>query len=253
MSINAPRSDQRDDLRALWQEAFGDSDAFLDTFEKTAFSSERCRCVTEEGGVVAALYWFDCIYQGSPVAYLYAIATAKSYRGKGLCRALMEDTHKHLEERGYAAALLVPSEDALFAFYEKLGYKVCSSIGEIQCLAKPVPISVREISLREYTAIRRQLLPENGVLQENENIRFLQAQAALYAGDGFLLAAKKNGDTLYGVELLGDVTVAQAVTGALGCIHGRFRVVGGNRPFAMYYPLSKENIAPPIYFGLAFD
>ena len=95
MKADYPTREQTEGLCKLWQEAFGDNDAFLDAFWSTAFSSDRCRCITVDGEVAAALYWFDCRCENKPMAYLYAVATARSHRGKGLCKALMESTHTH--------------------------------------------------------------------------------------------------------------------------------------------------------------
>ena len=60
MTIDLPAPDQIPQLRVLWQAAFGDTDAFLDIFFHRAFAPERSRCITQDGRVVAALYWFDC-------------------------------------------------------------------------------------------------------------------------------------------------------------------------------------------------
>ena len=83
-------------LRELWKEAFGDSDDFLDSFFGAAFSPERCRCAEEEGKLLGALYWFDVQVRQQKYAYLYAIATAKDSRGKGVCHALTEFYNKHM-------------------------------------------------------------------------------------------------------------------------------------------------------------
>ena len=64
MTIDRPLPEQLPQLRGLWKEAFGDTDAFLDIFFHRAFSRNRCRCVTLNGQVVAALYWFDCGWNG---------------------------------------------------------------------------------------------------------------------------------------------------------------------------------------------
>ena len=45
-------------LRALWQQAFHDSDSFLDRFFHTAFSPARSRLAAVDGVIAAALYWF---------------------------------------------------------------------------------------------------------------------------------------------------------------------------------------------------
>lgn len=253
MIIDAPMLSDIPALRALWQEAFGDSDEFLDLFFTTAFDTERSRCVTVDGAIAAALYWFECLYEGERIAYIYAVATAKEYRGRGFCSALMEDTHRHTASLGYKGSLLVPGSGALFHFYEKLGYTTCGFVSEFNCSASNVKAELRQLDADEYAKLRRFFLPRYGVVQENENLKFLQMQAAFYAGDGFLLAAKREGDTLYGVELLGDAEAAPSVVRAFGCAEGRFRVPGTDKPFAMYRALNDGRSSPPTYFGLAFD
>ena len=123
MNIDYPNQSQTDELRALWQEAFGDDDAFLEHFFTYGFAPDRCRCVTVDGKLAAALYWFDCSFQGKPLAYLYGVATFKAHRGKGFCKALAENTHNHLKYLGYAGEILVPAGEKLFQMYEKMGYE----------------------------------------------------------------------------------------------------------------------------------
>ncbi|MBQ9783839.1 MAG: GNAT family N-acetyltransferase [Clostridia bacterium] len=253
MTIDSPKRSHLPALRALWQEAFGDGEEFLNAFAQTAFATDRCRCLVLDDTVAAALYWFDCSYQDQSIAYLYAIATTRSHRGRGLCSSLMEDTHRHLKTLGYAGAVLVPGSKELFSFYEKFGYRVCSHVSEIRCAASASTVAVRQIDTEEYAALRRRLLPQGGILQEHENLKFLQTQATLYAGDGFLLAARRETERLYGVELLGDPLTAPALVGTLGCTAGRFRTPGNEIPFAMYRPLRDGASVSPTYFGLAFD
>ena len=64
MIIDAPRKEDIPRLRQLWQQAFGDTDAFLDGFFNTGFSPDRCRCLQADGVLAAALYWFDCDFRG---------------------------------------------------------------------------------------------------------------------------------------------------------------------------------------------
>ena len=253
MIIDAPYLTDVSVLRSLWHEAFGDTDAFLDAFFTVAFDTRRCRCVRVEGRIVAALYWFDCSYSGHRAAYVYAVATAKAYRGQGICSALMKNTHAHLCEMGYGAAILVPGSDELFGFYERLGYSVCSRVGEICCSASAETLDIRAVSTSEYSAIRAALLPDGAVIQENESLEFLSTQVELYSAEGCLLAARCEAGILRGVELLGDVSKAPAIVNSLGCTAGKFRIPEGVIPFAMYHPLSRESVSPPSYFGLAFD
>lgn len=253
MKIDAPCNAQVPALRSLWQEAFGDTEGFLDVFYQTAFSPGRSRCITIDGKTVAALYWFDCSYQDKPVAYLYAVATAKAFRGQGLCHKLLEDTHRYLESLGYEGAILVPGSAELFKLYEGMGYQTCCHIREFSCLGAAEGVPLHPISQLEYAKLRRQLLPEGGVLQEKENLDFLQKQAMFFAGTGFLATVRREKSVLDCIELLGDIAAAPGIVKALGYVEGKFRTPGLGRPFAMYYPLRVSKLPAPTYFGLAFD
>lgn len=267
LEIKEPCENQIADLRKLWKEAFGDTDDFLDDFFSTGFSKERCRCVIIDGEVVAALYWFSCEIKEEvkhSIAYIYAVATAKKFQGQGICHKLMEETHKNLKKCGYEGVILVPGNEGLFRFYKGIGYQTCSKIREFRCVREAQSISYKQISKSEYAKLRRHFLPEGGVIQEGVNLDFLETQAKFYAGEDFLLAACKEGDTLRGVELLGDITSAPAIVWKLGYKEGYFRTPGigdvyhtadtqrESKVFGMYYPLEK-NTGIPKYFGLAFD
>lgn len=251
MTIDYPQPQQLDQLRYIWQEAFGDGDEFLDTFFGSVFSADRCRCVSIGDQVVAALYWLDCRLEGKPLAYIYAVATRRSHRSEGMCRRLMEDTHSLLEELGYQGSILVPGEKSLFQMYGGMGYTSCSGIREFFCEAGDTPVTIRSVSAAEYARLRRGYLPEGGVVQEGENMALLASCARLYAGDDFLLAASDNGTTLRVLELLGNTDAAPGILNALCRTDGSFRTPGEDCPFAMYRPIS--NSPGPRYFGLAFD
>ncbi len=240
-------------LRNLWKNSFGDSEEFLDSFFTTAFHPDRCRCITDSGNILGALYWFDCLYQDEPFAYLYAIATDSAYRNQGICHKLMQDTHTHLAQQGYQGTILVPGNSGLFAFYETMGYQTCCSVSEFTCDSSSTRIDITQITKEQYTKMRRKYLPQGSVIQEKENLDFLQTQALFYQGESFLLAAHSDHLALRGMELLGDSTVAPDILYTLGYPKGSFRIPGKDIPFAMYHPLTDRNITPPNYFGLAFD
>ena len=250
MNIEYPKQEQERELRALWQEAFGDDDAFLDQFYTYGFAPDRCRCLTVDGQVAAALYWFDCSYQDKPLAYLYGVATAKKHRGKGLCRALAENAHQHLKYLGYAGAILVPADEKLFEMYKKMEYSPCSSVSEFVCSAAAEPISIRKVDAEEFRLLRRAFLPEDGVVQEGDNLDFLQTMADFYAGDDFLVVVARDED-FFAPELLGNAQAAPGILAALRKNRGHFRGPGAGTPFAMY--LSLTDCSAPGYFGLAFD
>lgn len=252
MKIDFPVPSQYDQLSALWQEAFGDSEEFIDGFFCTGFSPARCRCATADGKVAAALYWFDVSYEEQRFAYVYAVAVSKSHRGQGISAALMEDTHAHLKLRGYSGVLLMPQDDSLRQMYAKLGYTDCTQIGSFTCEAADTAVELHRIDRDEYARLRRTYLPKGGVIQEEENIAYLEMMAFFYAGEDFLLAARKNGKVLDCPELLGNVSAAPGICTALNCTSGSFRTPGSEMAHAMFLGLT-ETATPPSYLGLVFN
>ena len=252
MGFDQPTLEQIQQLLALWKDVFGDYDGFWELFLETGFSPDRCRCITENGQITAALCWLDCSCDGQKQAYVYAVVTHPAHRGRGLCRSLLADTHSLLKARGYTAVLLVPAEEALREMYRKFGYADCTRVSEFSCTAGETSVSVRTVSPEEYGRLRQGRLPRGGVLQEGENLAFLAAQAQLFAGKDVLLAAYADGDTLVGMELLGDPKTAPGILNGLGFAQGRFRGPGKEESFAMAHPLTEDAVIPE-YFGFAFD
>lgn len=252
MKIDFPTPALGRQMVPLWQEAFGDSLEFIEGFFCTGFSPSRCRCVIIDEKVAAGLYWLDVHYGGQRFAYLYAIAVAKEHRGKGIFRALLEDTHAHLAFRGYDGVLLYPETQELRQMYAKFGYENCSTVSRFTCEASDSPVTLHRIDRDEYARLRRTYLPENGAIQEEENIAYQEMMAFFYAGDDFLLTARKEGQNLKALELLGNADAAPGILAALNCTEGSFQTPGSDIPYAMFYPLTKETTAPG-YLGLAFN
>lgn len=253
IEYSAPALEEQ--LKELWQEAFGDPREYVDLFFRVAYSPRRCRVVLEEGRVLGAVYWLDCSCRGRKLAYIYALAVRSHCRGRGIGSAALDDVQGLLEQLGYAATVLVPGSQTLRDYYEKRGYRPFGSIREFLCTGAAEEVQLRRITAEDYALQRRELLSflEKGpVLQEGENLALLAAQCRFYAGQNFLLAARTQEDTLVGVELLGDPRTAPGILQTLGYSQGTFRTRGEGMPFAMFRPLVPE-AEPPTYFGLAFD
>lgn len=240
------------DLRRLWQEAFGDTDAFLDGFFAMGFAPERCHFIAENGIPVSALYWFDCELEGQKLAYLYAVATDEKHRGKGLAHRLMTETHEILKKQGYAGAILVPGSQDLFAMYEKLGYRTVTTVSKIFAKQGSAPANLTPIDTAEFAKLRREYLPGDGVIQAGAALRFLQTYCRFYKGADFLLVASEENGALWVQELLGNAAAAPGILRTLGYETGTFRTPGNDRNFAMFLPLT-ANCPVPGYFGLALD
>lgn len=238
-------------LKKLWNLAFGDSMEFIGLFFGTAYAPGRCLYLAEDGQVTAALYWLDCEYKGQKQAYIYAVATHPDHRGKGLCRQLMDRVHALLKAEGYSAALLRPADNGLRRMYRKMGYRDATRVSEFACTAA-APVSLRKIGTPEYARLRRTFLPEAGVIQEGVSLDYLAAYAGLYTGEDFLLAGAPWQGEFNGMELLGNREAAPGILAALGYEKGSFRCPGEEIPACMFLPLS-EHAEEPGYLGLVFD
>ncbi len=253
MTIEHPAYDQLPALRQLWKDTFADTDAFLDGFFAVGFHPNRCLCATDGKSLLGAVYWFDCTCCEEPLAYIYALAVERTYHGRGIGSSLMEAVHTLLSERGYRGILLVPQEEGLIRMYERMGYRLRTGLREFTCCVGANAVNVNRIDTQTFARLRRAYLPEAGVVQEGENLAFLQTQAVFYAGEDFLLTARQENGRLIGLELLGNTDAAPGILRALSCHRGAFRVIGKERNFAMYRPLCDTHSCAPSYFAFAFD
>lgn len=260
MIFESPDWGRTSQLRQLWKEAFGDSDAFLDSFFETGFSPRRCRCIVEADRVVSVLYWFEGTMENCRYAYLYAVATAKAKRGQGLFSALLADVKQVLLRDGYDGILLLPETESLGAMYEKFGFFPCTAVDTWHVRAEKVrslprqreASPVRQISAAEYAALRKGYLPSGAVLQEGDWLPFLDTQYRFFEGENFLAAGLTFEGVFHGQEFLGERGCMEGLLRSLGAEEGIFRTPGKGRPFAYLLKLQPDCLVP-TYFAIAMD
>lgn len=186
------------------------------------------------------------------MAYLYAVATGIRFRNRGLCRALLESTMAELPHLGYQAALLSPATDGLQEMYRKLGFSPVCGLGFREISAGASAQSVQEVTPEVYAAARLGLLPPGGVQQALPFFRVLGLDSRFFVGDGFVLAARQEGDVLAVQDFLGETSATPGILAALGCRTGRFPQAGGTDAPVFFRCLSPA--APiPRYFGPVLD
>ncbi len=249
MIIDNPSPQHIKVLRSIWKEAFGDSDAFLNTFFETGFAYDRCQCVFQENEPVAAVYLFPCSWKGKKVAYLYALAVKKSHQKQGLSRLLLTDTHAKLRQDGFAGVIMEPATDSLRTYYERLGYRSFGGRHTRQFTAGERTVSCCKLGNLGYEQARKTHLPENSVLQEGAFTELLHTQAEFYGGEGFAAAVSLQESAV--LEFLGDES---KIPGLLTCLHlesASVRLPGGD-PTAVYMDFAGDTELPS-YFGLPMD
>ena len=188
MIIRKPTREDLTQLSALWQEAFGDSPEDVENFYETAFSYDRA-LLTQEQDPVACIYWMDAQISGQKIAYLYAFAVAKTHRGKGVGKNLLEKALEKLKGEGYQGAVLVPGEESLYSYYEKIGFL---PFGKTQktVVKKTAPgLSVRKLSGEDYFTLRQRAKAD--AQWTKEAFSYLGRFCDFYAGEDWLLAINR--------------------------------------------------------------
>lgn len=128
-------------MMLLWDEAFGEGDVFCSRFFCYHFRAEDSFVICEGEELYAMLHTLRCTLNGRSARYLYAVATRKSHRGRGLFSAL----HRALlDEAREDLFFLIPEREELRPFYEKRGYRTCGVAPHLAERQKGAPISAEE-------------------------------------------------------------------------------------------------------------
>ncbi len=110
-------------LTALWEEVFLDDAEFIRGCIQSFAGIENVYVAqTKEKEIEAMMMAVPCYLNEKKGVYLYALATKKEARGKGIMSKLMDFAEKEYEKDGAVFSVLVPAEAGLIPFYEKRGY-----------------------------------------------------------------------------------------------------------------------------------
>lgn len=113
-------------VKALWKQAFGDSEAAIELYFQSFHRNENMLLDTC-GGIVRAMLSMlplELHMAGKvlPARYVFAVATHRDYQKQGISTHLVKQACQYMQEQGTAAALLVPARPELFAFYQRCGF-----------------------------------------------------------------------------------------------------------------------------------
>lgn len=136
--IRAARADEKQLLRPLWQECFGDTTDFITCYEERIFRPDRVELALLNQEAVAMLTVIPAALHTAagvsiPGGCVYGVATRMEHRSKGLASKLLDMAlHRRL---GHAAGCVavVPDTPALFPYYEHtMGAYTAFSVRQVQ-------------------------------------------------------------------------------------------------------------------------
>ncbi len=121
--------DERPLAKALWKEAFQDSDAFINWYFDHKILQGNSLCMFEGGELLSIVHMipYAVRIQGRPVnsAFIAGVATSEKRRGEGLMRTMLSESLALLKTRGTAITHLYPFSHK---FYEKFGWAAYSCV-----------------------------------------------------------------------------------------------------------------------------
>ncbi len=112
------------ECKRLWREVFGDEESFIDEFLINHYSQHSMLRVTNpDNQYLSMVHIIAFESEIGRVAYIYGVATHSSCRNMGYATKLMKSTMEIIRERGFDAAVLIPSEEWLRDYYSRFGFK----------------------------------------------------------------------------------------------------------------------------------
>ena len=127
------------ELKKLWGQAFGDSQAYIDDYFTNIFRADQTLVLVLDGRIVSMLTRIPVdlrlragagVVSSCPGVMFYAIATRAEYQGQGLASALIKYANQLEAEAGQEFSVIVPAGPDLFPFYERQGYRSAFYIWE---------------------------------------------------------------------------------------------------------------------------
>jgi GNAT superfamily N-acetyltransferase len=230
--IRPARIEDREQIKALWMQAFEDDEASTDHYFAHRHRDEYMLTDMEGGRLRAMLSMLPIdLVMGKhilPARYFFAIATDLNWRGQGISTKLILAAETLCQQQGADASVLVPAGAGLFDFYGRRGYRtefyyraervtpdelpVCPQVYHLLPVTKDAMYSLREKAFSGSRLFLR---------WDTEALDYIIASAAAFGapllrfktaeGEGYAYC-EPDGETIIVKELaLAGITMPEAV------------------------------------------
>lgn len=182
-------------ISEIWQQCFGDSQAFIDFYLANRMDDVNMLVVYRDGKAVsmASLLPVDIQTATGNLEgyYVYAVATLPKYQGQGLSTHLLEVAQQHWQK----PLLLSPAESSLRIFYAKRGFqpiyeKKYYALQPDYSSGADMAYQVEAASAEAYKTVRDAKWQGPGyVAWQSPDIAYAMKHAAFGRGESLLLTA----------------------------------------------------------------
>lgn len=245
--IRLSKITDREGLIVLWQEAFGDSREAIEFFLERRFFPDNTLVAEENGRIASMLFLFDGEVKADDkllkAYYLYAAATLKEFRGKGIMAAMLKEAETLARNRRVDLICLKPAEKSLYDFYKKHGYLTAFSTKTVTLKTDFGLLSDKEVCNDMFAARETVFEDYNRFVWDKSSIGFAVEQHKYYLGkvyercEGYCLYNVK-GSVCYVKEMSFTPSLANNVLSEIATVEqvNEFRI---ELPCA--YPLKSES------------
>jgi len=219
-----------DDLATLWAEVFGDPPEFIRAMLTDAKLTECAQCAQADGCVQSAMFAFEGIsLGGAKAAYLYALATRESARGRGIGSAVLLSLIRRCFSAGAEIVFLSPASASLADWYRKIaGMQPMAAFADRPQLltrgtARCTPVSAAAFAAQRQSPVglSPQLVSAQGVVQRHFGGGFLQIEIR---GETAYACAEKTDSGILIRELFCPEALRRIVCGAIADHFGDSRL-----------------------------
>lgn len=148
---------------SLWHDVFGDSPEFVKEYLNRFYNRVL---LYREGEEIAGMLSLLDLSEGKKTGYyIYAVATDERYRLRGIASALIEYAKSLCRKDEFL--ILVPAEDSLFGFYEKLGFSEISCVRKRNLMKTVIDayLPVNVISPTEFMILRKEFFKDTNFIE----------------------------------------------------------------------------------------
>lgn len=114
------------EVMQMWKTCFGDSDEFIEMYFRSKYSDENTLVKIVDEKAVASLQMipYEMTFGDNriPIVYVAGACTLPDKRKKGYMEELFSVAFCEMKKRNVLLSILVPQDNKLVDFYEKLGY-----------------------------------------------------------------------------------------------------------------------------------
>ena len=145
--IRFARPEDAQNVRELWDMAFGEDKDFNDWFFENIFNIDDVLLYTIDNKIAAMTQMPAYEIKGlGTLTYIYGAATHPDMRRKGIMSQLLEKSFEIDKQNGRVGSMLIPANKGLFDFYARFGYEKAFYISKKTYKASEFEIKKAEFS-----------------------------------------------------------------------------------------------------------